>query len=302
MSAALVIMAAGLASRYGGGKQVEPVGPNGEILMEYAIFDALRSGMDRIVLVIKPEMQDEIREMLGEKIESAAGIKLRYAFQRMEGEWNGVPIPVRKKPLGTVHALLSAREYLDRPFAVINADDYYGRTTFASIGASLNSLTSAEQAIMAYFQLRNTVSPFGTVTRGICRVRNGFLEQITETYKIGLCPDGSIHDFSGGSKGKALAPETPVSMNFWGFHPGLLEQLDYRFQRFLEKLAPGDEKGECLLPSVLDGLITFGKVRCRAIPTEDQWFGLTYQEDKPGVVEALRKLHASGVYPTKLWG
>ena len=301
MSAALVIMAAGLGSRYGGVKQIERVGPGGEILMEYAMFDALRSGFDRIVLVIKPEMYDEVKALIGDRIERATGLRLCYAFQRTEGDWEGLPLPSRKKPLGTVHALLSAREYLDRPFAVINADDYYGRDPFAAIGKELPGLRGYGDTVMASFRLRNTVSPHGTVTRGVCGIRDGCLEKVKETYKIALGPDGIIRDLSDGAEGQVLPPETPVSMNFWGFHPELLEVLNGQFRRFLETLAPGDEKGECLIPVVMDRLISAGTLRCRAIPTEDQWFGLTYPADKPGVMEALRQLHDSGVYPAALW-
>ena len=305
MSAALVIMAAGLGSRYGGVKQVERVGPGGEILMEYAVFDALRSGFDRIVLVVKPGMRQEVEELFGSRLERAAGVRLCYAFQRMEGDWEGIPLPVRKKPLGTVHALLSAREFLDCPFAVINADDFYGRSAFSAVGNALGKLRGPEDAVMAAFRLRNTVSPFGTVTRGVCELSGAYLKKIRETYKIALEPDGTIRDLSGGPGGPGsptLAPDAPVSMNFWGFHPSILDKLNTCFRQFLQDLDPGDGKSECLIPVVMDRLIAAGALRCAALPTEDQWFGLTYPEDKPGVMEALRRLHANGAYPATLWG
>ena len=305
MGAALVVMAAGLGSRYGGEvKQVERVGPGGEILMEYAIWDAVRAGFDRIVIIIKPEMRASVEELFGERVERGAGMKLCYAVQRMDGAWNGIPIPTgRTKPLGTVHALLSARAYLDRPFAVLNADDFYGRGAITALGTALGKLRGAGESVMAAYRLKNTVSPFGTVTRGICAVEDGYLKKVTETYKIALGADGAIRETStaAGGGGILLPPEAPVSMNLWGFHPDVLERMEARFERFLRELAPGDNGSEYLLPVMMDEMIGAGEMRCRVLETDEHWFGLTYPQDKPGVVAGLRALHDAGEYPPALW-
>ena len=303
MNAALVVMAAGMGSRYGGVKQIERLGPDGEILMEYAIHDALRAGFDRLVLIIKPEMLEDVRELFGDRVERGSGLKICYAFQTAQGDWDGIPIPEsRTKPLGTVHAVLCAREFLDRPFAVINADDFYGGGAIRAVAGVLPGLRDASESCMVAYQLKNTVSPFGTVTRGVCSVEDGLLKKVTETYKIALLPDGTIRDCSGGAEGKLLDPEVPVSMNLWGFHPGVLDELDRRFRDFLRALPEDDNKSECLLPVLMDQMIADGTVRCEALHTDEHWFGLTYREDRPGVVAELQKLHAAGVYPPTLWG
>ena len=296
-------MAAGLGSRYGGVKQMEGVGPGGEILMEYAIYDALQAGFDRIVLIIKPEMLEDVKHRFGDRIARASGAEICYAFQRMAGNWEGIPIPAaRTRPLGTVHALLCAREYLDRPFAAVNADDFYGAGAVNAVAAALSGLSAPEQSVMAAYRLENTVSPFGSVTRGICTVEDAFLKKVTETYHILPTPDGAIRDAARGTDGPAIPPNTPVSMNFWGFHPGVLNRMDAVFSAFLQDLGPEDNKRECLLPVFVDQEIAAGRLRCRALDTNDRWFGLTYPEDKAGVAEQLRRLHAQGAYPPALWG
>ena len=302
MHSALVIMAAGLGSRYGGVKQIEKVGPGGEILMEYAIYDALRAGFDQLIVIIKPEMLDDCEALFGRRIAAATGQTLHYAFQRMDGDWNGIPIPAgRTKPLGTVHALLSAASLLDRPFAVINADDYYGPDAFQVLEPQLHRLRGAGDSAMVAYQLKNTVSPFGSVTRGVCNLGDGMLRKITETYKITLLPDGSIRDCSAGEDGPVLDPDTPVSMNMWGYHPEVLPLMAARFADFLRSLPAEDNKSECLLPVIMDRLLAEGLIETSALHTDGQWFGLTYQEDKPGVRSALQQLHAAGVYPPTLW-
>ena len=302
MNKALVVMAAGLGSRYGGVKQIEPIGPGGEILMEYAVYDALRAGFDKIILIIKPEMAADCAERFGQRIERSTGIRVEYAFQSTAGSWDGIPIPPqRTKPLGTVHALLSARDLIDRPFAAINADDYYGPDAFSVMAGALDGLTGAEMSAMVAYRLKNTVSPHGTVTRGVCSVENGFLAKITETYKIRLFPDGSIRDTAEWEDGPLLAPETPVSMNLWGYHPEMLAWMEREFSAFLRALPDDDNRSECLLPVVMDRFIAAGLTKTRALSTDGQWFGLTYQEDRPGVIAALRALHEAGVYPPSLW-
>lgn len=302
MNSALVVMAAGLGSRYGGVKQIDRVGPAGEILMEYAIFDALRAGFDKLIVIIKPEMLDDCRELFGDRIEAATGMKIHYAFQNMQGDYAGIPIPAaRSKPLGTVHALLSAAHLIDRPFAALNADDYYGSAAFAVLEPQLHRLQSASDSAMVAYLLKNTVSPYGGVTRGVCAVEDGLLRRITETYHLRLMPDGTIREQSTDATGPALPENTPVSMNIWGFHPDILPMLDARFRSFLRALPENDNKSECLLPVVLDELIVGGSLRTHVLETADRWFGLTYREDKPGVMQRLQDLHEAGVYPPALW-
>ena len=241
MDMTLVVMAAGLGSRYGGVKQIERLGPDGEILMEYAIYDALRAGFDRIVLIIKPQMLQDVRALFGDRI------------------------------------------------------------AIDAIAAALPELHGAQDAAMVGYRLKNTVSPFGTVTRGVCATENGLLRKVHETYKIQLCPDGTIRDTSGEGEGVALDPEALVSMNMWGYHPAMLDVMAQYFDAFVRDLAPGDEKRECLLPVMMDALTAQGRVNTRVLQTNERWFGLTYQDDKPGVVAALRALHADGTYPPALW-
>lgn len=303
MDSALVVMAAGLGSRYGGVKQIEGVGPCGEILLEYAVFDALRAGFDKLVVIIKREMLNDCMDLFGRRIEARTGRKIRFAFQEPEGTWDGAVIPRgRTKPLGTVHALLSAAEYLDRPFAVINADDYYGPHAFEVLAPKLLTFSGAAESAMVAYLLKNTVSPFGSVTRGVCSVSDGCLQKITETYKITRMPDGSIRDCSSGEPGPILAPETPVSMNMWGYHPDILPLMEKELGDFLRALSPGDNRSECLLPVVMDRFLAEGVTKTSVMYTDDRWFGLTYREDKPGVTAALHALRDVGVYPPALWG
>ena len=234
----LVVMAAGLGSRYGGVKQVERMGPGGEILMEYAIFDALRAGFDHIVLIIKPTMLEDVKALFGDRVESATGLKIDYVFQDPARFTEGYTIPQdRVKPFGTVHAVLCARDVIDSPFAVMNADDYYGQIALETISSELSRLKDAKHATMVGYQLQNTVSPYGTVTRGVCIVENGLLRKVNETYKIKVCDDGTIRDTSEREDGPILAPETPVSMNLWGWHPDILDVMEDYFRAFLRGLA-----------------------------------------------------------------
>ena len=303
MNAALVVMAAGMGSRYGGVKQIDRLGPDGEILMEYAIRDAMRFGFDKLVVIIKPEMLEDVKVVFGDRVERGTGLKICYAFQATDGDYQGVPIPAsRSKPLGTVHAVLCAKAYLDRPFAVINADDFYGAGAIEAAARALPELQSASDSGMVAYQLKNTVSPFGAVTRGVCTVEDGLLRKVTETYKIRLLPDGTIRDCSEGEDGPLLDPEAPVSMNLWLYHPGILDKMEARFLDFLQKLDPADNKSECLLPVLMDRFIAEGETRCRVLYTDEHWFGLTYREDRPGVVAELQRLHREGVYPKALWG
>ena len=192
MNKTLVVMAAGLGSRYGGGKQVEKVGPGGEILMEYAIYDAIQAGFDHVVVIVKPGMADEMRALFGDRVERASGVKIEYAYQEASRFTEGYAIPAeRTKPLGTVHCVICAKDVIKTPFAVINADDYYGGEAFRVIASELDKLDGPERATMVAYELQNTVSLFGTVTRGVCRIEDGLLQKVVETYKIGVQPDGT---------------------------------------------------------------------------------------------------------------
>ncbi len=302
MDKTLVVMAAGLGSRYGGVKQIEHLGPGGEILMEYAIYDALQAGFNKVVLIIKPHMLDDVKELFGDRIEKSTGIKIDYAFQKNEYFTASRPeFADRAKPFGTVHAVICAKDVITSPFAVINADDYYGRKAFEVISAELDKLQGASDSTMVAYRLKNTVSKFGTVTRGVCSVENGFLKKVTETYKIKLFDDGVIRDTQLGEDGPVLDPDAFVSMNMWGYHHDVLKVMEQYFYDFLEKVPADDVKAECLLPTMMDALIGKDEIKVSALSTSDRWFGLTYQEDKPGVVAELTKLHESGVYPPVLW-
>ena len=302
MDKALVVMAAGLGSRYGGVKQIERLGPDGEILMEYAIYDALAAGFNKVVLIVKPEILEDVKELFGDRIEKSSGIKIDYALQTTDRFTGRRPeFGDRTKPFGTVHAVLCAKDVITTPFAVINADDYYGRSAFETMSAELEKLGSAREATMVAYRLKNTVSPFGTVTRGVCMVSGGRLQKVKETYKIKLMPDGSIRDTSASEDGPLLEPDTFVSMNLWGYHQDILPVMERYFADFLASLPADELKAECLLPTMMDELTAAGGISISVLNTNERWFGLTYKEDKPGAVETLTKLHESGVYPPTLW-
>ena len=299
MGATLLIMAAGMGSRYGGNKQVDGLGPNGEILMEYSIYDAIRAGFDKVVFVIKPGMKETLASICGDRI--AKKVKVDYVFQDFSSVPSFYHIPEeRTKPFGTVHAVLVARDYIDQPFAVINADDYYGVSAFSTIYEKLQTLAPEGEATMVGYQLQNTVSKNGTVSRGVCHAVNGNLDKVVETLKIKLCENGEIRDIGAGEPGELLDPLAPVSMNFWGFTPWIFGKLEEYFATFLKGLAPDAIKAECLLPVFVDKLMHEGELTVPMLTTDAVWFGVTYKEDKPFVQAELRKLHESGVYPASL--
>lgn len=299
MGATLLIMAAGMGSRYGGNKQVDGLGPNGEILMEYSIYDAIRAGFDKVVFVIKPGMKETLASICGDRI--AKKVKVDYAFQDFSSVPSFYHIPEeRTKPFGTVHAVLVARDYIDQPFAVINADDYYGVSAFSTIYEKLQTLAPEGEATMVGYQLQNTVSKNGTVSRGVCHAVNGNLDKVVETLKIKLCENGEIRDIGAGEPGELLDPLAPVSMNFWGFTPWIFGKLEEYFATFLKGLAPDAIKAECLLPVFVDKLMHEGELTVPMLTTDAVWFGVTYKEDKPFVQAELRKLHESGMYPASL--
>ena len=292
--AALVIMAAGMASRYGGSKQIEGMGPNGEILMEYSIYDAIRAGFTKVVFIIKPEMLDKMKEICGDRISKQ--VEVCYAFQDYTSIPDSYKIPAeRVKPFGTVHAVLCAKDCIDEPFAVINADDYYGVESFAQMYRFLTGEAGEGEAAMMGYQLKNTVSKNGTVTRGICRVADGKLTGVREVKKISLQEKGRIVNLDEGSL-ELLDPEASVSMNFWGFRKEIFDHMDKAFDQFLQVIPKGDITAEYLLPVFVDQMLQKRLLSVRVIPTKAIWFGVTYKEDRPGVVESLRRLHAEGIY------
>ena len=301
MRTTLLIMAAGLGSRYGGNKQIDRMGPNGEILMEYSIHDALAAGFDRVVFVIKRAMADTFKQMIGDKI--AQKCEVVYAFQEYDSLPGGFTPPQgRTKPYGTVHAVLCAAQAIDGPFAVINADDYYGQDAFATMAASLRGMAGkGKAASMVAYDLKNTVSDFGSVTRGVCeRDGSGHLKSVTETYKIQPAPDGTIRDYASDPAGVILDPGALVSMNFWGFTPWIFEAGRKRLEAFLRDEGGDPMKKEYVLPTLVDQLMRDEGLQVDVLNTHAIWFGITYQEDKPQVQEALRRLHAEGRYPERL--
>ena len=292
-NAALVIMAAGMASRYGGGKQIEGMGPHGEILLEYSVMDAIRAGFTKVVFIIKREMLDRLKALCGDRF--AKQIEVFYAFQDFSSVPGQVP-EARVKPFGTVHAVLCARPFIAEPFAVINADDYYGVESFAQMYDFLTHSAAPGRAAMMGYQLRNTVSRHGTVTRGLCQVEDGRLTGVREVKKVKLFDDGAIADVTDEALPRILSPDASVSMNFWGFDPSILDDMGEAFARFVGGIQSGDLTAEYLLPVYVDEQLRAGCLSVQVIPTAAIWFGVTYKEDKPAVAEALKTLHAQGLY------
>ena len=306
MKAALVIMAAGMGSRYGGEKQTDGIGPNGEAIMEYSVYDAIQAGFSKVVFIIKPEMEQTLRNLCGDRIQTmktkqGEPVEVKYVFQDFSSVPSFYQIPAdRKKPFGTVHAVLCAKDAVQEPFAVINADDYYGRSAFTTIYEELMRLEKTGKGTMVGYRLMNTVSDHGTVSRGVCQTENGSLKKVKETLKIKKYPDGSIADIADPENEVPLAPESPVSMNFWGFTPWIFGKIRDYFHEFLKNLPGGELKAECLLPVLVDKLITEGKLDVSVLDTDAVWFGVTYKEDRPIVEAELKKLHESGAYPPSL--
>jgi len=301
MKKTLLIMAAGLGSRYGGNKQIDRIGPGGEILLEYSIHDALLAGFDKVVFVIKRAMADTFREMIGDKI--AQKCDVRYVFQEYDSLPGGfVPPEGRVKPYGTVHAVLAAKEEIAEPFAVINADDYYGREAFAEMAMCLDRMAGKGMAAsMVAYHLRNTVSENGHVTRGVCRCDGeGNLEGITETYQIKPFPDGTIRDLESDPQGRILDPDSLVSMNFWGLTPWYFAAAEKALADFLTADNGDPMKKEFALPTLIDCFMREQGLKVEVLSTTAAWFGMTYKEDKAAVTAALRKLHEAGVYPERL--
>lgn len=306
-NATLVVMAAGIGSRFGGGiKQLEPMGPSGEIIMDYSIHDAKEAGFNKVVFIIRKDLEKDFKEIIGNRIEKV--IDVDYAFQEIDNLPEGFSAPAdRKKPWGTGQAILSCKGVVKEPFVVINADDYYGKTGFKKIYEYLMNAKSKEENgtydfCMAGFILGNTLSENGTVTRGICQPdEEECLTTVVETGGLQEVEGGKIAYEDNGAD-LEITKESLVSMNMWGFTPDFIEELDKGFKEFLATVPEGDIKKEYLLPAVVDNLIKSGDAKVKILPTEDKWFGVTYKEDKPAVVEAFKDLIARGVYKEDLWG
>lgn len=303
---ALVIMAAGIGSRFGGGiKQLEPVGPNGEIIMDYSIHDAMEAGFNKVIFIIRRDLEKDFKEIIGHRIEKL--LPVEYAYQELEDLPAGYEVtPGRTKPWGTGQAVLSVKGMVDGPFLVINADDYYGREGFRRIhdymAEHMDSQSEIYDICMGGFVLSNTLSDNGTVTRGVCQVdEEGYLTNVTETYNIQMKEDG-LHATDESGAPVTISPSQPVSMNMWGLPASFVQELEKGFPVFLDNLKEGDIKSEYLLPKIIDNLVQNKKARVTVLDTPDKWFGVTYREDKQAVTDAIRGLIESGVYEEKLFG
>ena len=298
MRTTLLVMAAGMGSRFGGNKQIARVGPGGELLLHYSIHDAAMAGFDKVVFVIKRAMEEDFRALLEGSI--PAGMEAHYAFQEFDNLPGGfVPPAERVKPYGTVHAVLAAKDVIDEPFAVINADDYYGQDAFVTMAESLRRMRGKEKAAsMVAYCLKNTVSENGAVTRGVCeKDASGHLSRVTETYGIKPFPDGTIRDVHKDAAGVILDPEAPVSMNFWGLTPWFFHAAERDLIAFLHQDGGDPLKKECVLPVEIDQLMRTDGLTVEVLHTHAVWFGVTYLADKEFVAAQLRKLHEQGVYP-----
>lgn len=299
--ATLVIMAAGLGSRFKGGiKQLEPIGPNGEIMMEYSVYDAIEAGFDQVVFVIRKALEKDFRAIIGDKL--AKKIKVVYAYQELEDipqEFQHL-LEGRTKPWGTGQAILACKDVIDSPFLVINADDYYGKQSYREMYQYLTRQDrNPNELCMAGFVLKNTLSENGAVTRGICKVdAQGMLEKIVETKGIEKTEHGAVQRWEGIEK--EIDADSAVSMNMWGMQPGFLEILDKGFYKFLSKVQQKEVKTEYLLPTIIGNLLEEDKVSVKVLKSKDCWFGVTYQEDKEKVMKELQALTDSGAYPNGL--
>ena len=301
MKPTLVVLAAGMGSRYGGLKQVDPVGPSGEAILDYSVFDAVRAGFGKVVFIIRKDFEAEFKEKVGAKYEGL--IPVDYCYQDI----HDLPAPYavpdgRTKPWGTAHAIRSARAVVKEPFAAINADDFYGRDAFAKLGAFLQNAAATEGKLhfaMVGYRLDLTLSDYGSVARGICTVENGHLAAVTEMTKLFKTPGGA-ENREEGKPVQAFPGDARVSMNLWGFTPELFAALEERFPAWLAK--NGDQpKTEWYIPFVVDEMIHEGKADVAVLPTDSSWFGVTYREDRPFVVDEIAKLVAAGDYPRTLF-
>lgn len=302
-SLTLVVMAAGIGSRYGGLKQIDPVGPSGEVVLDYSVFDALRAGFGRVVFILRKDLEETFRERIGRRIERAADTA--YVVQSLDRVPPGFRVPEeRKKPWGTAQAILACKDAVDTPFLAINADDYYGRTAFEAMAGYLGRESGGGEGCefaMVGYRLANTLSEHGTVARGVCTATaEGYLVGIRELLKIRSFPDGIKHT-ENDVDWMLLDPESWTSMNFWGFTTGLFAELERRFPEFLRTRAADIHKAEFLIPEVIGDLLRENRARVKILPTRERWFGVTYPEDRPLFRSAILELIDAGIYPRDLW-
>jgi len=303
----LVVMAAGMGSRYGGLKQIDPVDADGHIIMDFSIYDAVRAGFEKVIFIIKRENEADFRKAIGDRLEKQ--IEVSYVFQELSNLPEGFAVPEgRVKPWGTGHAVLSCLNEVDGPMVVINADDYYGSHAFSLAYDFLTHKNDSAREtdgryMMVGYRLENTLTENGSVARGICETdENGYLIKITERTCIERHGDGIAYTEDGGENWTPLAADTTVSLNMWGFSADILIQLKERFQVFLEEnLEKNPLKCEYFLPFVVDELLTEKKATVKVMKTPDKWYGVTYKEDKPALMQAIQKMKDDGLYPQKLW-
>ena len=300
----LVIMAAGIGSRYGGGiKQLEKVGPSGEIIMDYSIYDAIEAGFNKVVFIIRHDLEKDFKEIIGSRIEKE--IEVEYVYQELDKLPEGFTKPEdRTKPWGTGQAVLCCKGVVKEPFAVINADDYYGKEAFVKVQKYLSNVdinSKENEYCMAGFVLGNTLSDNGIVTRGVCKVDDaGYLAHVEETFAIERQGEVAVGKDGAGNP-VTISLDSSVSMNMWGFTPDFLQELETGFVQFLENLKEGDIKAEYLLPNVVGRMVAEDRAKVQVLRTEDKWFGVTYKEDKQLVVDSILDLIAQGKYPNKLF-
>jgi hypothetical protein len=297
----LVVLAAGMGSRYGGLKQMDKIGKNGEALLDYSVFDALRSGFKKVVFIIRHDIEKDFRDLVLARMRNAFDYEL--AFQDLDSL---IPPDIfaeakklgRTKPWGTAHALLCAAPFLDAPFAVLNSDDFYGREAFAVLGGYLSAPSVTDAAIVPFY-LEKTLSPQGTVTRGICEIKDGYLLSVDELLLIKKEGEVIYNTNPDGTK-RELAPKTPASMNFWGFPAGIMPAFKQYFDDFIA-VSGKELKSECYLPKAADHFSRNNIIRIRSLEADSEWFGVTYREDREMAVKRIEALTAAGVYPEKLW-
>lgn len=303
MKPTLLVLAAGMGSRYGGLKQLDGVGPQGQTIMDYSIYDAVRSGFGKVVFVIRKDFEEQFRNQILSKYQGTVPVEV--VFQEIDDLPHGYSLPAdRKRPWGTNHAVLAAKNVIKEPFAVINSDDFYGQAAFRTLARYLESLSDSSTGTysMVAFKVGNTTTRNGEVSRGVCTVTSdGKLSKIVERHHIGHIEDGSIRFMDENDRWQPISAETPVSMNFWGFTPDYFDHSEKEFRRFLDKYI-ADPKREYFIPSVVDKLIGGKIAHVDVLTTDSQWFGVTYGEDRQGVVDKLAELHGIGEYPADMFG
>ena len=298
----LIIMAAGLASRFGGGKQITPVDDQGQVILDYSLYDAHQAGFERVVFIIQPSMKTQFHEAVGKRLEGH--MEVVYAFQTLETALpEGFSVPEgRTKPWGTAHAVLSAAPVIDGPFCVINADDFYGRTAFLAMYRFLTTEVSEKEMAMIGYQVENTLTENGTVARGVCETDGKYLLDINERTAISAWEDGGRYTEDGGKTYTVLPKGTLVSMNLWGFDASFMDHIRLHFAPWLqETLKNNPLKGEYYLPYIPHLMIERREARVRVLPTLERWYGITYREDLPKVKEAIAAMRDQNVYPKVLW-